>query len=317
MFNPTEYREDLNQVGASETFLAQTARRMLEKRLPVRRNPAWAKWMIGSAVAAAFGAVVLLCLPQQQVASPEMELLSSETAIASEKASSPLESSADIAELPGSSEVFHPWEDVYLAALVQIDPALIDYVGQDAYDAWAKRVSDEKTVYTDNGDESATASYDVSVLNEDGSVRYDFLDQSVAAFLEEFDIPRETFTALVPMMKSGTEEYYALRSQYGCAYTDQQVNALYSGQREQLLQAFAGTYTLYWNGELYPIYWFERHVAEEYRAVGFTAEQLAEVFTKWGMAIPENSNPDASFMDEYHPEAVIEQYGRLLVLEAE
>ncbi len=40
-------------------------------------------------------------------------------------------------------------------------------------------------------------------------------------------------------------------------YTDQV--ALYSGEREKLLQAFAGTYTLCQNGELYPIYWFERH----------------------------------------------------------
>lgn len=319
MCNCAEYREDLSQIRASEAFLVHTANRMLAQKAGTKRcNPAWRRRAVGSALLLTAGAgclAVLINLPPQTA--PEMDQSSKNSVVLAGDDSAWPEASMDIAELPEDSQQFHPWEDIYLASLVQIAPALIDYVGQDAYDAWAKRVSDEKTVYTENGDGSGTASYDVSVLNEDGSVRYGFLDQSVASFLREFDISQETFADLVPMAESGTDEYYSLRGRYHCAYTDEQVDALYSGEREKLLQAFAGTYTLCQNGELYPIYWFERHTAEEYRAAGFTAEQLAEAFTAWGMAIPGNSSPDAAFMEEYRPEAVVEQYSRLLALEEE
>ncbi|MGI5895540.1 MAG: hypothetical protein ACOX6U_01160 [Oscillospiraceae bacterium] len=321
MLNCAEYREDLNQIRASEAFLVRTANQMLAQKTGTgRRNPVWRRRAVGSAALLTAGAgclAVLINLPPQ--AAPEMDQSSKNSIVLSGDGSAwpEIDMDMDTTELPEGSQAFHPWEDIYLVSLVQIAPALIDYVGQDAYGAWAKRVSDEKTIYTENGDGSGTASYDVSVLNEDGSVRYGFLDQSVAAFLREFDISQETFAALVPMAESETDEYYSLRSRYRCAYTDEQVDALYSGERGKLLQAFAGTYTLYQNGELYPIYWFERHTAEEYRAAGFTAEQLAEAFTAWGMAIPGNSSPDAAFMEEYRPEAVVEQYSRLLALEEE
>ncbi len=121
---------------------------------------------------------------------PEMDQSSKNSvALAGDDSAWP-EAGMDIAELPEDSTAI-PSMGYFLASLVQIRaPALIDYVGQDAYDAWAKRISDEKTVYTENGDGSGTASYDVSVSMRVLKCRL--------LFKGEFDISQETFADLVP-----------------------------------------------------------------------------------------------------------------------
>ena len=80
--------------------------------------------------------------------------------------------------------------------------------------------------------------------------------------MERFQVDREDFTRCVH------EDL-----------TDEQVDAIYSGDQKQINKAFCGSLALIGpeDGELYSIYWLADHTPEEYVAAGLPLDQVQTI----------------------------------------
>ncbi len=58
--------------------------------------------------------------------------------------------------------------------------------------------------------------------------------------------------------------------------TQAHIDAIYSGDRNKMLQALEGEYGLYANGRLYNAYWILNHGPEDYRQAGISVQDLEE-----------------------------------------
>jgi len=85
---------------------------------------------------------------------------------------------------------------------------------------------------------------------------------TIAAFVERFQVDREDFTRCVH------EDL-----------TDEQVDAIYSGDQKQINKAFCGSLAFVneADGEIYSIYWLADHTPEEYVAAGLPLDQVQTV----------------------------------------
>lgn len=132
-----------------------------------------------------------------------------------------------------------------------ISAELMNYVGQEGAVAWAESIA-----------------------------RSNPEQMTILAFIEEYDIPKEQFIALtqgtvtddyLETLGMTREECY---EEFG--YTDQQIDALYSGDQAAVDRAFCGKLALFneADGQLYSIDWLAEHTAEDYLAAGFPLEEV-------------------------------------------
>ena len=132
-----------------------------------------------------------------------------------------------------------------------ISAELMNYVGQEGAVAWAESIA-----------------------------RSNPEQMTILAFIEEYDIPKEQFIALtqgtvtddyLETLGMTREECY---EEFG--YTDQQIDALYSGDQAAVDRAFCGKLALFneADGQLYTIDWLAEHTAEDYLAAGFPLEEV-------------------------------------------
>lgn len=139
------------------------------------------------------------------------------------------------------------------------------YVGQDVYRQWR----------------------DTTTQGSDEYGRFDENVFSIQAFVEEFGIPRSVFEEIVEECASGgapvlgiTEDEY--RAEFG--YTDEQIDALYSGDQGRINEAFCGSLAYYneTDGELYSIYWMNEHTAAEWSAAGIPVAEAERILDEAG-----------------------------------
>ena len=142
-----------------------------------------------------------------------------------------------------------------------ISAELINYVGKEEGHAWT----------------SATADGSNDPYNRIGE------DMTILAFIQEFDIPKETFIEVtrahitddfLDMLQMTREEYY---EEFG--YTDEQIDALYSGDQDAIDRAFCGPLAFVNEADqkVYSIYWLMDHTAEDYAAAQLSLNQVEEV----------------------------------------
>ena len=138
---------------------------------------------------------------------------------------------------------------------------LINYVGQETGHEWVE------SVITTSQDPYKRIGEDMTIL----------------AFIEHFNIPKDVFIevtrtfitdAFLEIIQMTREEYY---TEFG--YTDEQIDALYSGDKRLINETFCGplAFVNEADGELYSIYWLEEHTAEDYAAAGLPLEQVEAV----------------------------------------
>ena len=80
-------------------------------------------------------------------------------------------------------------------------------------------------------------------------------------------------------------------------YTDEQIDAIYSGDQKKINRAFCGSLAVYNenDGELYSIYWMAEHTAEDYIAAGLSLEQVREV-----VELSQSTEPKADYSQWSH-----------------
>lgn len=138
---------------------------------------------------------------------------------------------------------------------------LINYVGQETGHEWVE------SVITTSQDPYKRIGEDMTIL----------------AFIEHFNIPKDVFIevtrtfitdAFLEIIQMTREDYY---TEFG--YTDEQIDALYSGDKRLINETFCGplAFVNEADGELYSIYWLEEHTAEDYAAAGLPLEQVEAV----------------------------------------
>ena len=184
------------------------------------------------------------------VSSPESSSLpeaSTPPLISSEPVSEP--TSEPISELVSEPESSVPVEEDICTPFLScqehapsyhsVPGELIDLVGNDPVMEWYNSCFEEPDPYGRPG-ESFT----------------------IAAFVERFQVDREDFTRCVH------EDL-----------TDEQVDAIYSGDQKQINKAFCGSLALIGpeDGELYSIYWLIDHNADDYIAAGLPLDQVQSV----------------------------------------
>ena len=84
---------------------------------------------------------------------------------------------------------------------------------------------------------------------------------SIASFLQHFDVPRNIVEA---------------NSDY---YSEDQLDAIYSGDQSQINEAFCGDLAYYnpSDGQLYSIYWLSDHTAADYQAAGVPVSEVERI----------------------------------------
>lgn len=84
---------------------------------------------------------------------------------------------------------------------------------------------------------------------------------SIASFLQHFDVPRDIVEA---------------NSDY---YSEDQLDAIYSGDQSQINEAFCGDLAYYnpSDGQLYSIYWLSDHTAADYQAAGVPISEVERI----------------------------------------
>ena len=187
---------------------------------------------------------------QDVVSSPESSSLpeaSTPPLISSEPVSEP--TSEPISELVSEPESSVPVEEDICTPFLacqehdssyhSVPGKLIDLVGNDPVMEWYNSCFEEPDPYGRPG-ESFT----------------------IAAFVERFQVDREDFTRCVH------EDL-----------TDEQVDAIYSGDQKQINKAFCGplAFVNEADGELYSIYWLADHNADDYIAAGLPLDQVQTV----------------------------------------
>ena len=84
---------------------------------------------------------------------------------------------------------------------------------------------------------------------------------SIASFLQHFDVPWDIVEA---------------NSDY---YSEDQLDAIYSGDQFQINEAFCGDLAYYnpSDGQLYSIYWLSDHTAADYQAAGVPISEVERI----------------------------------------
>lgn len=180
----------------------------------------------------------------------------------------------------------------YQESLNQIDDDLISYVGEEAYQEWYRQFQKEV-----DGEMQDKYRFSQPYMS-DGTANYAALENSLWGFIQHFQIPKEEFIRLYQPTRDKTREslnvlHYPKEAyqKYNCRITDQQVDALYSDDPSQVMVAFAGYDAVYADGQMYSYTWFDKHLAEDYIAAGFTSAQLEEI-------IADMSNQETSYLNE-------------------
>lgn len=141
-----------------------------------------------------------------------------------------------------------------------IDVSLMNYVGQEEAVEWAETTNRETTDEYRRGE-----------------------GVTIQAFIEKFNIPKDVFTELTQgtisqefaeSLGMTLEECY---EEYG--YTDEQIDALYSGDQDAIDRAFCGPLAFVNEADqkVYSIYWLMDHTAEDYAAAQLSLNQVEEV----------------------------------------
>ena len=140
-----------------------------------------------------------------------------------------------------------------------INVDLMRYVGEEQFDIWYENC----TPYDEYG--RATE------------------NMTISAFVDYFDVPREVFEEIVDEWAS-EERLQALemtREEYLAenGYTDEQIDAIYSGDQSQINEAFCGDLAYYnpSDGQLYSIYWLSDHTAADYQAAGVPVSEVERI----------------------------------------
>lgn len=140
-----------------------------------------------------------------------------------------------------------------------VDSSLVDYVGQNEVHEWYNAIS---------------AKDEYNRVNE---------DSSILSFIQEFDIPKSTFIevtrnsitdTLLDALEITYDEYLI---KYG--YTDEQIDALYSGDQAEINRVFCGDMAYYneEDGQLYSIYWLSDHTAEDCAEAELPVEEVQRI----------------------------------------
>ena len=135
-----------------------------------------------------------------------------------------------------------------------IDNTLINYVGYEAFNGWLDTLSPP------NG-------------NCGSSVQEDC---NIKGFIEYFQIPKEEFISIT---RNNLDEEFLAENDGLTVYSSDQIDALYSGDQQQINEAFCGSLAFVneTDGKLYSIYWLADHSAEDYAAAKLPLDQVEEV----------------------------------------
>lgn len=133
-----------------------------------------------------------------------------------------------------------------------IDGSLIDYVGMDVFNAWIDSLG-----------------YDFNEWNSDENC-------NIIAFVEHFQIPKETFISLT---RDGIDEEFIEEHDGITMYSMEQIDAIYSGDPKEVNRVFCGPLAVYNenNGQLYSLHWIADHTAEECVAMGLPLDQVQRI----------------------------------------
>ena len=104
---------------------------------------------------------------------------------------------------------------------------------------------------------------------------FDFTLPKNIRVAEELSVPKSVYEAAV---KEANEFCQNGNKYTRTAYlvTQAHIDAIYSGDRNKMLQALEGEYGLYANGRLYNAYWILNHGPEDYRQAGVSVQDLEE-----------------------------------------
>lgn len=176
------------------------------------------------------------------------------------------------AESPAASEIAQPEEPessgeesetepegpcrIHTFSYHTITGELINFVGPEEFDAWlAERPGEE---------------------------------MNISNLIADFQIPQEDFSRMIRESAGSLspEEQEAHWEEFG--FTQEQIDALYSGDQKAVNQVFCGPLAFYneADGELYSIDWLAEHTAEDYLAAGFPLEEADAILER--AALPEN-----------------------------
>lgn len=107
----------------------------------------------------------------------------------------------------------------------------------------------------------------------------DISSPTVESFIKKFNIPKEEFRN-----KNFEMGEYA-------QYTEAQVDALFSGDRELIDEQFINPCAIKVNGVIYTPEWIEEHTLDEIKAVGITKDMLADRYDDYVKNWVEESAP--------------------------
>ncbi len=165
----------------------------------------------------------------------------------------------------GGQYDFCPLHDINFHAI----PAdLVYFIGLEEYEAWYEKALTE-----------ARETVDYTLFPCGGI--------GISDVVQEFDISREDFIQYTrPPLSQETIDFYAAAGItmtdeifYADSYTDEQIDAIYSGDQNQITSAFCGELSIYneQDGELYTIFRLAQLDAEEYLQLGLPMEEVNQV----------------------------------------
>lgn len=133
-----------------------------------------------------------------------------------------------------------------------IEAPLINYVGFDAFNEWLDSLGRN--------------------FNE-----WNFRDNcNIVAFVEHFQIPKETFISLT---REGVSEDFLEEHDGITEYSLEQIDAIYSGDPKEVNRVFCGDLAVYNenDGQLYSLHWIADHTAEECVAMGLPLDRVRQI----------------------------------------
>ena len=133
----------------------------------------------------------------------------------------------------------------YQIGFYGVEHRFTEIIGQEAYEAWV-----EQSGYFEG--------------------KADRNEYNILGFIKYFNISKEDFKAA--NLTIG-EEY--------AVFTDEQIEALYSGDKDFLARMHMNPRAININGDIYTPKWLMEHSPAEMKAVGITKEMLQEKYTQW------------------------------------
>ena len=99
-------------------------------------------------------------------------------------------------------------------------------------------------------------------------------EYNILGFIKYFNISKEDFRAAnTPPRAPGYEA--------DSFYTDKEIDALYSGDKNLIAEAFMAPEAINVDGEIYTPRWIAAHSIEEIKAAGITKETLQSKYDEW------------------------------------